>query len=125
MREELIRDVMAQVGSIHLMNAPNSIGYLFNPNKGEYEIATGMYCSNYKEIDHNKWTYFFSFIDKHVSIPTKYKHIFNSFEHKKGKFYRLYQYQMSRKEGDSRLYCGDDNDTCLELMPDDYTIALL
>lgn len=124
MREELIRDVMKQVGSIHMLNAPNSIGYLFNPNKGGYEIATGMFCSNYKEIDYYKWTYFFSFIDKHVSIPSEYKHIFYSFEHSKGKFYRLYQYQMPTK-GNSRLYCGEDNDTCLELMPDDYKIAVL
>jgi hypothetical protein len=124
MREELIRDVMKQVGSIHLMNAPDSIGYLFNPNKGEYEIATGMYCSNYKEIDYNKWTYFFSFIDKHVSIPSEYKHIFYSFSHDKGRFYRLYPCQ-STSDRDSRLYCGDKNDTCLELMPDDYKIAVL
>ena len=124
MREELIRDVMKQVGSIHLMNAPHAIGYLFNPNKGEYEIATGMYCSNYKEIDHNKWTYFFSFIDKHISIPTEYKGIFNFVEHNKGKFYRLYKDQMPTKQ-DSRLSFGENEDTLLDLMPDDYKIAIL
>lgn len=123
MREELIRDVMKQVGSIHLMNAPHAIGYLFNPNPGGYEIASGMYCSNYKEIDHNKWTYFFSFIDKHISVPTEHKGIFNFVEHNKGKFYRLYQDQNPTR--DKRLSFGENEDTLLELMSDDYKIAIL
>ena len=119
MREELIRDVMAQVGSIHLMNCSNAIGYLFNPNKGEYAIATGMYCSNYKEIDHNRWTYFFSFIYKHISHqePNRCSMFV---EHKKGMFYKLYQ-----STPDQHLGFGEANNTFLMEFPDDYKVALL
>jgi len=120
MREELIRDVMAQVGSIHIMNCPNAIGYLFNPNKGEYAIATGMYCSNYKEIDHNKWTYFFSFIYKHITHTPGSKECAYFVEHKKHKFYHLY-----KNKPDSYLGFGENNDTYLFELPDDYKVATL
>jgi hypothetical protein len=115
MREELIRDVMAQVGDIHIMNASNPLGYLFNPNKGEYEIATGMYCSNYKEIDHNKWTYFFSFTNKVIRNPKNHTLVI---EHKNGKFYRLYE------NIPGHLGFGESNGTFLEELLDDYKMAL-
>ena len=114
MREELIRDVMKQVGDIHVMNVTNPIGYLFNPNKGGYAIATGMYCDRYSEIDHNRWTYFFSFIDKTIRHLEKHTFV----EHKKGKFYWLYESTAGR------LGFGESKDTYLVELQDDYKLAI-
>lgn len=80
MREELINDVKAQVGSIHgRFNAPNAIGYLFNQNRGGFKIAIGMFCDKLYEISHEQWDYFVSFVDMRN----------NTFWFDKGKFYQL------------------------------------
>lgn len=67
MKDSLKQDVLNQCGSIHIMNAPHAIGYLFNSNKAGDEIANGMYCDRFDEIDHSSWEYFVPF--KHIDKP--------------------------------------------------------
>lgn len=86
MKKSLMKDVLQTVGSIHRMNAPYAIGYLFNSTRTGNEIANGMYCDRISEIDYKSWEYFLAF----ENITRKEKGC-NSlfFQIKKGQFYLL------------------------------------
>ena len=56
--DKLREDVFAQCASIHTMNAPYRIGYLFNEGS-DGMISRGMYCDRDREIDYTQWDFFF------------------------------------------------------------------
>lgn len=60
MNQRLKKDALSNAGSIHSLNAPYCLGYLFNENKAGNEIAEGMYCDRFEEIDPERWDYFLS-----------------------------------------------------------------
>ena len=62
----LLNDVYSVIGSMYSMNAPNAIGYLFNPNGNYKKIANGMYCDSKREIDIDSWTYFYNYQNKQI-----------------------------------------------------------
>lgn len=50
---QLKKDIIEQVGSIHTMNCPNMVGYAFNTREDKNEISIGMFVS-----DHEKTTWY-------------------------------------------------------------------
>ena len=59
-KETLKEDVKRQVGSIHSLNAPNAIGYLFTVTPDGNEVYTGMFASHPDEINKEQWRGFYS-----------------------------------------------------------------
>lgn len=67
MKASLIQDVKNTVGSVHSMNAPHAIGYVFNATTDGKKILEGMYINSLTEITDNpeRWDYF---VDKKCNI---------------------------------------------------------
>lgn len=67
MNASLIQDVKNTVGSIHSMNAPHAIGYVFNATSDGKNILEGMYINSLTEVTDNpgRWDYF---VDKKCNI---------------------------------------------------------
>jgi len=82
MKQSLKKDVQATVGSIHSLNAPNAIGYLFNENPQGNEVAEGMYCDRVREIDPTQWDWFYSKAGTFYDLrkPQSFKTLMNKFE---------------------------------------------
>lgn len=61
MNQKLKNEALSIAGGLHAtFNAPYRIGYLFNANRAGNEVAEGMYCDRFEEIDPERWDYFLS-----------------------------------------------------------------
>lgn len=60
----LMKDVFSVCGGLYSLNAPNAIGYLFNPSINRKSVVNGMFCNFRTEINSNEWDYFFDFETK-------------------------------------------------------------
>ena len=58
LNKSIKKDALSVVGGLCSLNAPNAIGYLFNPSEDNKSVSTGMFCSFKSEINSNDWTYF-------------------------------------------------------------------
>lgn len=69
MNASLKNDVLKTVGSIHSLNAPHAIGYVFNATSDGRSILEGMYVNSLTEITDNpgRWDYF---VDKKCNIKS-------------------------------------------------------
>lgn len=69
-------DARAQAGSIYRMNAPRAIGYLFTCDADGKEVAQGMYCDRWDEVDSSRWDGLLLFKDDviyELTDPSSYK----------------------------------------------------
>jgi hypothetical protein len=62
----IMADVHQVCGSLYRMNAPYTMGYLFNVIRNGRKIFDGMFCNRESEISSDRWTYFFNFKTKRV-----------------------------------------------------------
>lgn len=72
------KDARAQAGSIYRMNAPRSIGYLFTCRSDGSEVAQGMFCDRWDEVDPKRWDGLLLFEDDTVydlTDPASYKRL--------------------------------------------------
>lgn len=61
MKASLKKDALSVCGGLYRMNAPHSIGYLFNPTIDGKSVSTGMFCDWEYEKNKDEWTYFYDY----------------------------------------------------------------
>jgi hypothetical protein len=67
---DVIIDAIRTAGGLYRMNATGAVGYLFNPNKENTEVFSGMFyhasCYDRDEYTADKWSYYYSFSDRTI-----------------------------------------------------------
>lgn len=72
LNREVRKDVHGVIKSIYRLNAKSAVGYLFNINFANTEVAVGMFCHSESEIN-DEWEYYYDFKTKTFYQVTKEK----------------------------------------------------